>query len=88
MAVVSSALGQLHGPPRLRLASVGENRTGPWNYEIEPVWQGPETPAQVAEAHIPGAECKSGGKYRVRARYKDNSGRWSHWSEPVQWVAK
>jgi len=23
------------------------------------------------------------GLHRVRARYRDNTGRWSHWSEPV-----
>jgi hypothetical protein len=71
-----------------RLASVGSNRSGPWNYELQPEWQSPELPAQVAEAHIPGSSCRRGTTYRVRARYKDDTGRWSHWSAPVEWMAR
>ena len=26
--------------------------------------------------------------YRARARYEDNTGRWSHWSKPVQFIAR
>jgi hypothetical protein len=36
---------------------------------------------------FPGDVCKSGHAYRVRVRHKDSSGRWSHWSSPVQFIA-
>ena len=36
---------------------------------------------------LPAEVCRPGQTYRVRARYKDLTGRWSHWSNPVQFVA-
>jgi hypothetical protein len=71
-----------------RLAEISKTDDEPWTYEITPIWLGPEVVAQVAESHLPGEEIRAGTTYRVRARYKDNSGRWSHWSEPVQWTAR
>lgn len=35
---------------------------------------------------IPSSIVSVAARYRVRARAKDISGRWSHWSEPVQFV--
>ena len=75
------------GAVQWRLASVGPAPRGPWNYELEPEWLGPEAPAQVADTHIPVSKLRRGSKYRVRARYKDTSGRWSHWSAPAEWTA-
>jgi hypothetical protein len=60
----------------------------PWRYEIETVWTSSESPAFVPQVHIPQGTCKSGRTYRVRVRHKDNTGRWSHWSEPVEFVAR
>ena len=56
----------------------------PWRYEVEPYWE--SLPITNAERQIrPGKSVLApGGVYRVRARYRDNTGRWSHWSEPVQ----
>jgi len=56
----------------------------PWRYEIEPHWE--SLPITTPDRQIrPGKSALApGGVYRVRARYKDTTGRWSHWSEPVQ----
>jgi len=54
------------------------------NYEIEAAWQSPEIPEYHSEAVIPASAVKPGRTYRVRCRMKDNTGRWSHWSDPVQ----
>lgn len=36
---------------------------------------------------FPGNVCKTGRAYRVRVRHQDITGRWSHWSTPVQFIA-
>ncbi|MDG2122545.1 MAG: lamin tail domain-containing protein, partial [Verrucomicrobiales bacterium] len=36
---------------------------------------------------IPAAEVRPGHTYRTRVRHQDSSGNWSHWSDPVQFVA-
>jgi len=78
---------QTFGAAQWRIAEIGATAERPWSYEITPVWLGPESIVQVAETHVPGDDIHSGATYRVRARYKDNTGRWSRWSEAVQWKA-
>ena len=57
-------------------------------YEIEPVWESPEiTNASQLTVQIPAGVVKPGKLYRVRSRMKDNTGRWSHWSSPVEFTA-
>ena len=56
----------------------------PWRYEIEPHWSSGELTAATLQTSIPASVFKSPGTYRVRARHRDNTGRWSHWSAPVQ----
>jgi hypothetical protein len=60
--------------------------SSPGAYEISPVWESPEL-AEVAEVAIPENVVKPGRTYRVRVRMKDVTGRWSHWSAPIQFVA-
>lgn len=36
---------------------------------------------------IPGSVIKTGHVYRVRCKMQDNTGRWGHWSDPIQFVA-
>jgi hypothetical protein len=54
-------------------------------YEIDALWESEEiaTTAGV-NAAIPASVVESGHTYRVRCRMKDATGRWSHWSQPVQ----
>jgi hypothetical protein len=65
--------------------------TRPRVYEIEDVWRSGELPAagptNLAEMRIPASVLRVGRTYRARVRHKDGTGRWSYWSEPVQFVA-
>jgi len=57
----------------------------PGKYEIDSVWESEEiTDIADRSIKIPASAVKVGRTYRVRNRMKDNSGRWSHWSYPVQ----
>ena len=52
----------------------------PGKYEIEPLWlrRGPAT------MEVPSKLFQKGHTYRIRARALDATGRFSHWSEPIQ----
>lgn len=57
-------------------------------YEIDALWQSHEIPvAGGATIRIPASVIEPGRTYRVRCRTKDETERWSHWSQPVQFVA-
>lgn len=71
-----------------RIAEIGRPARGPWMYEITPRWTSGTLPAAGVKHTFPAGICVAGRTYRVRARYLDNTGRWSHWSAPVQFVAK
>jgi len=59
----------------------------PGKYEIDSTWESDEiTDLSNNTIQIPASEVKVGRTYRVRSRMKDNSGRWSHWSAPLQFV--
>ncbi len=52
-------------------------------YEIETVWRSGEINTFSGSFTIPPeAQLKAGRTYKIRVRYKDNTGRWSHWSAP------
>ncbi len=71
-----------------RIAEIGRPAKGPWLYEIVPLWISETLPAAAAKHTFPAGICVAGHTYRVRARHLDKTGRWSHWSAPVQFVAK
>jgi hypothetical protein len=52
-------------------------------YEIAPIWQSSEQLKFDSSFSFPRLELAT-GTYRVRARVKDNTGRWSHWSAPLE----
>jgi hypothetical protein len=62
-------------------------RREPGRYEIDAAWESDEIKAFRDDVTIPATAVKPGRTYRVRCRMKDTSGRWSHWSAPVQFVA-
>ncbi|HEY7120830.1 MAG TPA: CotH kinase family protein [Tepidisphaeraceae bacterium] len=64
----------INSPPKPRL------------YEISPTWESDELP-KLEQTTIPDKSVKPGHAYRVRVRVKDETGRWSHWSAPVEFVA-
>jgi hypothetical protein len=61
---------------------------GPGKYEVEAIWESKEiTDNQETSVSIPASVLSSGRSYRIRCQMKDNTGCWSHWSEPVEFVA-
>jgi hypothetical protein len=60
---------------------------GPVKYEIDAVWESPEIAVFDEELRLPSQLLKVGRAYRVRARMKDTTGRWSRWSAPVQFIS-
>jgi hypothetical protein len=56
-------------------------------YEIDAVWESQElTDPSERSIRIPANTIKVGRTYRVRCRMKDDTNRWSRWSNPVQFV--
>jgi hypothetical protein len=56
-------------------------------YEVETLWESPEiTNASQRTIQIPASVVEPNNLYRVRSRTKDNTGRWSHWSAPIQFT--
>ncbi|MGE5294132.1 MAG: lamin tail domain-containing protein, partial [Solirubrobacterales bacterium] len=63
-----------------------EGRRG--KYEIDSLWESGEIETlEGVDAIVPASVVESGHTYRVRCRMKDTTGRWSHWSQPIQFVA-
>ena len=58
--------------------------TAPGKYEITPAWESGAHTNFIAEVSIPAKAVAGGRTYRARARMKDTTGRWSHWSAPVE----
>ncbi len=56
-------------------------------YEINPNWLSNEITSYNSTITIPPESLTVGHTYRVRVRMKDSTGRWSNWSNPVQFVA-
>ena len=58
----------------------------PFKLEVSAIYTSPEITPFVATYRFPANVCQSGHTYRVRVRMKDNTGRYSHWSNPVQFT--
>jgi len=56
-------------------------------HEIEPVWESEELTVFQDVMAVDPAGLEPGRLYRVRVRLKDNTGRWGHWSRPVEFEA-
>jgi hypothetical protein len=59
----------------------------PGKYEINAVWESGDITVFNKSIQIPASAVQAGRTYRVRCRMKDNTGRWSHWSDPIQFEA-
>jgi len=57
------------------------------HYETTPVWESGELSSFDTDLTLPASALKVGHAYRVRVRLEDNTGRCSHWSAPVQFIA-
>ena len=79
-AAVQWRVGRISAPD-LAGHEAGQSR----RYEVQPYWTSDELKT-VGALRLPGNVCQPRETYRVRVRHKDNTGRWSHWSLPVQFV--
>lgn len=59
----------------------------PWVYEVTSIWESGETTTFDSAIVIPTTVLRTGHTYRARVRHADNTGRWSHWSDPLEFVA-
>ncbi|MGA2062707.1 MAG: lamin tail domain-containing protein, partial [Thermoguttaceae bacterium] len=92
-SVYSSPVGLAAAAMEWRIAKVTDTSSpnydpnAPRDYEITALWESGEMPVSTSTVAIPGNSLVIGATYRVRVRFKDAAGRWSHWSDPVQFVA-
>ena len=56
-------------------------------YELDPEWTSADLAPFNAALRLPINLTKPGDTYRARVRMKDNAGRYSRWSEPIQFTA-
>jgi hypothetical protein len=67
-----------------RLGEVRKTIGQAWIYEIEPLWNPAPATTFESQQAIPTSALSAGRTYRARARHQDASGRWSRWSDPVE----
>ena len=65
-----------------RLASLDD----PSVLEIEASWESGEITPFSNTISIPTIAVRSDSTYRARVRHQDNTGRWSHWSAPIEFT--
>ena len=58
----------------------------PRKYELNADWESDELMTFASDITIPSSAVKVGHAYRVRVRMKDNTSRWSNWSQSIQFV--
>lgn len=72
-------------------ADLGESAPAPvlakHKYELQALWESQDITPFESDIRIPADGVKDGRTYRVRCKMKDTSGRWSHWSDPIEFVA-
>lgn len=55
--------------------------------EWKPIWESGEQGTFTARQEIPIASIRPNRDYRARVRHLDDTGRWSHWSDPLEFRA-
>ena len=68
-------------------AAPGFNPAAPRLYEIDAAYESPRLAAFAPDFAPPPGTVQADALYRVRVRMQDATGRWSHWSPPVQFRA-
>jgi len=66
-----------------RTIPVGET----FNFEWDADWESGELESFNSTIAIPASVTRVGKTYRARVRHQDETGRWSKWSEPVEFIA-
>jgi len=60
----------------------------PWRYEVDSFWSSDVLDTFSNSFSFPTIAVREGSQYRARVRHQGIDGRWSHWSEPVEFLAK
>ena len=55
-------------------------------FEWDAVWDSGEMTIFTNQIQVPAVSVLPGKVYRARVRHKDNTGRWSSWSAPIQFI--
>ena len=58
----------------------------PQRYEIDATWESGILADYTAEITIPPTALQGNRTYRARVRTQDETGRWSHWSQPIEFT--
>lgn len=59
----------------------------PFPFEWDATWESGELTTFTPITAPPASALRGGRTYRARVRHKDSTGRWSHWSDPVEFTA-
>ena len=74
-------IGEVHDPE-----APGFDPAAPRVYEYPAVWESEDLTGPAEEIRFPASAVRVGHRYRVRSKVRDATGRWSHWSEAVEFV--
>jgi hypothetical protein len=67
-------------------ATVPPDRKTPRRYEIHAAWESPILTSFNDTIRVPAWALRVGALHRARVRMRDQSGRWSRWSEPLEFT--
>ncbi|TWT72843.1 CotH protein [Posidoniimonas polymericola] len=65
----------------------GFDPNAPWKYEIDAVWESGELNSFQDSITVGAGQFQEGRTYRARVRTMDSRDRWSHWSDPIEFIA-
>ena len=69
-----------------RMGEIDASPGGARTYEIEELWTSLITAPAALRVSPPASPLEVGNTYRARVRHQDTTGRWSHWSAPLEFV--
>jgi len=81
-AAMEWRVGEIYNPNSVDYVA-GE----PWKYEVDSFWTSGAIDTFSNGFTAPPIAVRDGRQYRARVRHQGMDGRWSHWSEPVEFVA-
>ena len=80
-ATMEWRIGEIYNPN-----SANYLTADPWRYEVDTFWASGILDTFSNSFKFPPITVKEGSHYRARVRHQGIDGRWSHWSEPVEFV--
>lgn len=81
-AAMEWRVGEIYHPD-----SAGYVAGEPWRYEVDSFWTSGAIDTFSNSFTVPPIAVRDGSQYRARVRHRGKDGRWSHWSEPLEFVA-